>query len=462
MSAFWLLALAVVSYGVTLWLGGYLLAKDAGRPLLGYTGLGLMSYALAFAAFALAGVTGSSLLLRLQSALSFLPATLWTGAFLHLLPDTPTRDACLKVWRYSLLPLTGLLAVLAVSTPALLDPGGTPNGSTYLVLILAVMAPLLGAFVLVVRELPRGVSGRPFGFLLVVTLFFALALGLLLLPFELLPRSLTLTAMGADLLLLGLGVALFDAFDEGEALLADLGRSGLGAALLSLLLGSQVMVAMVATSASPELVTLLFGVLAVAVLLQVFGDALQGALDRLVFRRAPGVRRGRADLRAVSSALPRINDALVPVALSDEEFARLTRRALSHFGDLSRLAASPLIRLPILGERLGERNADDTLERAQELRRLLVESIVKLKPDDDAPFGAGAEWRYYNVLFFPYVLGVKPFSRRTDAGTLDATAREALEWFRTHVPERTFYNWQKAAADLVAQDLRERHQVPDR
>ena len=31
-----------------------------------------------------------------------------------------------------------------------------------------------------------------------------------------------------------------------------------------------------------------------------------------------------------------------------------------------------------------------------------------------------------------------------------------LDWFRTQVPQRTLYNWQNAAAALVARDLRER------
>jgi hypothetical protein len=32
---------------------------------------------------------------------------------------------------------------------------------------------------------------------------------------------------------------------------------------------------------------------------------------------------------------------------------------------------------------------------------------------------------------------------------------EALEWFRQEVPERTLYNWQNKAAELIAQSLRE-------
>jgi transposase len=54
------------------------------------------------------------------------------------------------------------------------------------------------------------------------------------------------------------------------------------------------------------------------------------------------------------------------------------------------------------------------------------------------------------------VAGLKPYSRRADHDTLDDSAQAALDWFRTSVPERTLYNWQTAAARLVAQHLRER------
>ena len=59
---------------------------------------------------------------------------------------------------------------------------------------------------------------------------------------------------------------------------------------------------------------------------------------------------------------------------------------------------------------------------------------------------------------FPYAIGLKPYSRRAEYEKLSPTDREALDWFRTYAPERTLYNWQNAAAQLVAQDLRERQQ----
>ncbi len=103
-------------------------------------------------------------------------------------------------------------------------------------------------------------------------------------------------------------------------------------------------------------------------------------------------------------------------------------------------------------------DGDDALERAAELKALLAESIARLKPrrgpSGCGDFGASDEWRYYNALYFPYVVGLKPYSRRAGPDRLDPAARQVLEWFRANVPERTLRNWQNAAAKLVARDLR--------
>ncbi len=101
-------------------------------------------------------------------------------------------------------------------------------------------------------------------------------------------------------------------------------------------------------------------------------------------------------------------------------------------------------------------NPLDTLQRATELRAVLSESIERLKPEKDGRFGTTDQWRHFNALYYPYVVGIKPYSRRTPGTALDEVTTEALEWFRDQVPQRTLYNWQNGAAMLVAQDLRER------
>ena len=179
-----------------------------------------------------------------------------------------------------------------------------------------------------------------------------------------------------------------------------------------------------------------------------------------MFAQSPWLRRARNDARAVASALPRL-DATIDLAHMDAaEFARLARRALSHYGDLPRLAANPLTRLPQIERRLAARGTpNDILEPATELKALLAESVARLKPRGQADFGTSDEWRHYNALYFPYIAGLKPYSRRAPHDRLDQPAPQALEWFQANVPERTLYNWQTAAAKLVAQDLREGMQV---
>jgi hypothetical protein len=171
----------------------------------------------------------------------------------------------------------------------------------------------------------------------------------------------------------------------------------------------------------------------------------------------PLTRQTRSELRRTSRALPRANPELDPAALDEEKFARLTRRALSNFGDLPRLSASPLANLPLVASRIAARGApDDAIERAVELKSVLAESIARLKPHAGVEFGTSDEWRYYNALHFPYVVGLKPYSTRDKTKPKDPASCEALEWFRASVPERTLRNWQNAAARLVARDLRSR------
>src|SRR5690606_39598082 len=115
----------------------------------------------------------------------------------------------------------------------------------------------------------------------------------------------------------------------------------------------------------------------------------------------PPLRADRAALRQTEAALPRRSDHPLD-SLDDEMFARLTRRALGHYKDLSKLMASPLTALPEIDERLAARGApDQPLERANELKALLAERIAALKPRGGGDFGTTEEWRYYNSLYFP-------------------------------------------------------------
>jgi hypothetical protein len=205
------------------------------------------------------------------------------------------------------------------------------------------------------------------------------------------------------------------------------------------------------------LLALLLSTIGVAIGIQTFSEAIQSLLDVVTFGNNTQLVATRASYRAAAQEAARMQAQVRVEELDEETLVRLTRRALSHFGDLPRLSSSPLTRLAFIERRLAARGLKgDTLERAAELKAVLAESVERLKPRGEEAFGAGDEWRYYNALYFPYVAGLKPYSRRAIHEDLEPAEREALDWFRQSVPERTLYNWQSAAAALVAQDLKEK------
>jgi hypothetical protein len=292
------------------------------------------------------------------------------------------------------------------------------------------------------------------GYLVVATLFFALGNAILVIPLGLVPSWLALASTGFDVALLGVAVAMWDAFDEGQALRADMLRSFAATAVVALLFGGQVLVGLAMTGHETALTVLLFTSLTVAIGINVLADPLAGLLDRLAFSRSPELRADRAALRRTEAALPLRSPS--PLAgIDDDTFARLTRRALGHYGDLSKLVASPLTALPIIDERLAARAApDQPLERANELRALLADRIACLKPRDAGDFGTTEQWRHYNSLYFPYVVGVRAYAQNATPAGLDPVSRQAWQWLVTEVPQRSLHNWQNAAARLIAADLR--------
>lgn len=152
-----------------------------------------------------------------------------------------------------------------------------------------------------------------------------------------------------------------------------------------------------------------------------------------------------------------INEKAHPEQMDEEQLYKLTRRAFSNYGDLQRLSTNPLTQLKIIDQRLiSKEKTNDVLERANELKLLLFEGVQQLKPKGSASFGTTDEWRYYNSLYFPYIVGIKPYRLKYSDPQLSEEAKEALEWFRTCVPERTFYNWTNAAARLVSIYLKEK------
>jgi hypothetical protein len=399
-------------YGFTLWLGAYLIARNSQNITVQLTGWGLLAYALALA---IQIIFDQFILLIL-----LVPALLWIGAALHLLPqESQPRALLIRLWLVTAIPL----AILTLINP------------WFAAIIILALAGCAG----MIAKLALG-SHSPFkntfALLAVVALFVTLSLGLLILPLGWISLSWSMVLLGLDLIFLGITITVWDAFDEGQTIRAHLARSFVSALYYA---GALALIArLFSTEISLILLLITFGILT-----QTFSDAIQSTLDRLTLSQK--TIRERQTLRQTADALPLLESAL-PDLTNDEQFTRLTRRALSNLGDLPRLAKSPLVNLPGI-------EGSNPMDRAHALRSLLIKSIQRLKPQSDARFGTTDEWRYYNSLHFPYVLGLKPYTRRLDVNSLDESSRAALDWFQASVPERTLHNWQNAAAQLIAEDL---------
>lgn len=460
----------LITFGLAWWLGLYLLGRDPRNPQLRFAGLGLAAYALALGAGFLAGAAAepdtAAVITRWGWPLLFMPAVFWTGCLFYLLPEeAPGRQTFDRPVSWGLPLVAVLLYALAGASDLIftIADGQLAPGPWYPVLVVALGLFMLAALLLLARSF-RGRRPRAIlGLVSAATLFFGLGLGILLLPANLAPNWLLAPAIGLDLALLGLAIGLLDAFEQGETLMPDFFRSLAVSFFTALIFAGQVALVMaLATGFTLAMAVLLLATIIAAVAVQTFADPIQDGLDWLIFRRLPRIRRERADSRAVASAASRSRELLDPATLTEDQLARLTRQALSQMGNLPRLAASPLTRLEIVQARIQSRQADDnTLERAAELKTVLTEGIQRLKPRGQGDFGTADAWRYYNALYFPYVVGLKPYSRRAMHDGLDPAAAEALAWFQSQVPERTLYNWQSAAARLIADNLRELSAVSD-
>ncbi|PRC50565.1 hypothetical protein C6A85_68735, partial [Mycobacterium sp. ITM-2017-0098] len=93
-----------------------------------------------------------------------------------------------------------------------------------------------------------------------------------------------------DVALLGIAVAIGDAFDEGQALRKDMLRSFVGTMVVAVLFGAQLLVGIAVAGQSTTLAALLFSSLGVAIAINVLADPLAGLLDRLAFSRSPDLR----------------------------------------------------------------------------------------------------------------------------------------------------------------------------
>ncbi|OSC38389.1 hypothetical protein [Mycobacterium decipiens] len=452
-------ALSALVFTLSGWLGLYLLARDPRKPVLALAAIGLGGFALVVGLDAVrtTSVAHADLLSQVEIYLVAVPGVAWFAVLVEL--SRPCDSWRARTGELLLVSGVGAVALFGAALAGSVDGPLRPG---HLLMFAVISASTLGAMVVALVRPSQPVPVA--GVVVVATLFFALGNAILIIPLGLVPSWLALASTGLDVLLLGVAVALWDAFDEGQALRADMLRSFAGSMAVAVLFGGQVLIGLALTRSEPSaqtaLTVLLFTSLAVAITVQVLADPLAGILDRVAFSRSPSLRADRAALRQTGAALPLRSDNPLD-DVDDDTFVRLTRRALGHYGDLTKLVASPLTALPVIDERLAARGAPDhPLERANELKAVLADGIGRLKPRDGGDFGTTEQWRYYNSLYFPYVVGVRAYAQNATASGLDPTARQAWQWLVTEVPQRSLHNWQNAAARLIAADLRGRVGVP--
>ncbi|MTE12956.1 hypothetical protein [Nocardia aurantiaca] len=286
---------SAAAFGVAWWLGLYLLARDPRKPLLRRAAAGLLAFAGAVVADRLAGADpwfgGARIVLVCAPVLAF------SGAFVRLLP----RGAVERVdrwWRVGLLPLCALLAMPAAGG---FLPAGYLLGALTLLALLGTMLGMLGQHAEWSEDSRRSAAGL----LTVGALLLGLSTALILLGLNVLPRTAMLSVIAADLVVLGLGIAVLDAYDEGEGLRADMIHSLVVSGATAAVFGGQAALALTLVGERPVLVALFFGAVAAAITLQVLNRLLQVGADRVAFASDPQLCAARIELRSATEALLR-------------------------------------------------------------------------------------------------------------------------------------------------------------
>ncbi|MGH7134056.1 MAG: hypothetical protein ACREJO_19190, partial [Phycisphaerales bacterium] len=230
-----MVAMSALVFGLSWWLGLYLLARNPRKPVLALAAVGLIGYSLVVALDAIRVTPGADaeLLGRIEVFTAIVPSVAWLMVLLEL---TNNGDR----WR-DRAAIAVPAVVLAIAMLVGATMAGTIEGPATLghwIMFCANGTAAIGAAILLFRR-RASIPGSARGVVLVATMFFTLGDAQLIIPLGILPSWLALASTGFDLVLLGLGVALWDAFDEGQALRADMLRSFVASILVGALFGAR-------------------------------------------------------------------------------------------------------------------------------------------------------------------------------------------------------------------------------
>ncbi len=163
--------------------------------------------------------------------------------------------------------MVACVATVALAGAKMAGDVGGPLRAGHWVMFAAVSVPALGAMIYTVMR--RSQPGSVVGFIVVATLFFALDNAILIIPLGLVPSGLALAATGFDVALLGVAVAIGDAFDEGQALRNDMMRSFAVTVAVAVLFGGQLLIGLAVAGQNSTMAVLLFTSLAIAIAINV-------------------------------------------------------------------------------------------------------------------------------------------------------------------------------------------------
>ncbi|MFD0621140.1 hypothetical protein ACFQZR_27335 [Paenibacillus sp. GCM10027629] len=457
------MVIQLIYFGLMFWFGLYLINRDIRNARLLLTGLGVLVCSLGYGAAVLLSYSAAAqpnmvlVLSKVRDIGGYLPLVLWQGAVLSMFAvQAHQRSLVWPLWKYG---LTSLVLGSGIWLTVVNNPERYHISYTVVLCVLLILLLLFSIWGAVSDGTKRPIVF--YGFNYVPLLIFICMTAATLFYLDGGWNQGMLVANGAGMLLFGGYILIKEIREQGETWLPDLFRSFDYSIFFTLIFSGQVALVIwlgTETGFNATTLSLLMVSMMISIAFQVLVYPIRAMLDNFALMTFPKLRSERSKLRLVESVQVRINEESKPDEMDDEELYRLIRRALSNLGNLERLAASPLTQLKLMDERLRMRGAaDGVLERANELKSLLIHSIMQMKPNQDEPFGTTDEWKFYNALFFPYVIGIKPYSVRYSDDQLDQPSKDALEWFRTYVPERTCYNWQNAGSRLIATSLKEKN-----
>jgi hypothetical protein len=503
----------IVGFGMFFWLGLYLLVRAAYRSALIFVAaLGVLTQSLFFASSALSYTAPTietlAVLERWTWWTAVVPIAIWFHfSSLIALPIAAQRQP--RTFSPPVLlvyVLAATITILGSATDLFLDysrPVGQAGPYLYIgpgplysvqigylgVVAVAAFANLLRALRVSAAREPAG--DRPLtkqlqllmigGLLFLVGALWIVARYNWVITAYVLPGYLFLFA---GIAALGYGIANYGLLLEGQDIRRDFFYTLTGISIMNLLY-----VGLVGLSGAIS-VTSLLALVGMVTLTHTTFDRWRSVLDRLFFTEAeqtaraeardyatllgtvpvepaiqpPAVELGEA---AAGGAATSIDETLPEAELSgDKAFQSAVRKAITGLKSPPQLAKSPLLTLKLVEQRVQEAGLpDNRLNRAAALREILIAQIEGLRPTDDASGPIGEAWRFYNVLYYPYIHAVSRKGALAEARRLAESRRrqgqpqpeeleQVLSWL-ADVDEDTFYKWQRRASDTIALILRE-------